>query len=163
MTMREKYNTFDKTKINRPVIELSLRLKKQLPPGTKEVKLKNPDSNLVPTRNDTLFYEWMCAKYLHLSLEDGLPLLKKAYKQIHNIDDIFKLCRYCGKPFEFTRQTKEYCSSKCRKRFERWGPKQGYGVTVSTKSLDKDNSNFGVLSVPTLPRGLSVTKKRGGT
>lgn len=157
--MRQKYNTFDKTKINRPVIALALQLKKQLPPGTKEVTLKNTDSNLVPTRNDTLFYEWICAKYLHLSLEDGLPLLKKAYKQIHNIDDIFKLCRYCGKPFEFTRNTKEFCNHRCQMRFQRWGPKKGCGVTVSPISLDKDNSNYGVLSVPTHPKHLSVTKK----
>jgi len=157
--MRKKYNTVDKTKINRPVIDLALKLKKQLPPGIREVTLKNTDSSLVPTRNDTLFYEWICAKYLRLSLEDGLPILKKAYRQIHNIDDTFKLCKYCGKPFEFTRQTKEYCSNRCRKRFERWGPKQGCGVTVSPKTLDKDNSNFGVLSVSAQPRGLSVTKK----
>lgn len=157
--MRQKYNTFTKSKINRPVIDLALKLKKQLPPGTKEVKLQNTDSNLVPTRNDALFYEWLCAKYLHLNLEDGLPLLKKAYKQIHNIDDTFKLCRYCGKPFEFTRQTKEYCSSKCRKRFERWGPKQGCGVTVSPISLDRDDSKYGVLSVSPHPKRLSVTKK----
>jgi len=118
--MRQLYNVFDPTKITRETIRVALQLKKQLSLNIQRVELRTADSNLV-TIEQTGFLEWMCAKYLHLSLEDGLPLFKQAMKQQYHVEDSFRLCKYCGKPFPFTRATKEFCDSKCRKRFERKG------------------------------------------
>jgi len=156
--MRQLYNVFDETKIDRETIRIALELKKQLPPTVRQVSLRDPNSNYVPVERKQ-FLSWMCAKYLHLSFEDGLPLLKQAMKQQYNMDDSFKLCEYCGKPFPFTRATKKFCNSKCRKRFERWGRKGSTGVTVSRISLGKNNSNYDVSGSLPHSENLSVTKK----
>ena len=158
--MRQKYNTFDPYKINKKTITIALKLKKQLPPGIKEVSLRDPDPNLVPTGRTPLL-RWLCAKYLHLTLEDGLPILKQAQKTQFNIDDEYKLCEYCHKPFPYTRASKKFCNHKCQMRFKRWGPKQTNGVTISQKTTGKEYSNYEVSGSLPLKRVLSVTENEG--
>ena len=157
--MRQKYIMFDHTKIDKNTIAIALELKKQLPPGSvREVSLRNPNPNLVPTGDNKKFLAWICAKYLHLPADAGIPILKQAYKQQYHISNEYKLCRYCGKPVPFTRATKEFCNAKCRKRFERWGPKQTNGVTLRPIITDKEISNFDVSGILSLKQNLSVTK-----
>jgi len=91
--MREKYNVFDSKKITMDTIRIALQLKKQLPPGIHEVCLLNTNPNLVPT-NEHDYLSWMCAKFLKLSYDDGVPLLKNAMRQQFNMADVFKLCKY---------------------------------------------------------------------
>jgi len=155
--MRQKYNAFDPYKINKKTIAVALKLKKQLPPETREVSLRDPDSNLVPTGRTPLL-RWLCAKYLHLALDDGLPLLKQAQKTQYSIDDEYKLCEFCHKPFPYTRASKKFCNAKCRKRFERWGPKKTEGVTLRRISSDRNNSNYAVSGSLPLKQFLSVTE-----
>ena len=154
--MRKKYNVFDPHKITTETIRIALQLKKQLPPGIHEVKLRDTNFNLVPT-GDHNFLEWMSAKYLKLSYEDGIPLLKKAMQQQYNIDDEYKLCKYCNKPFPYIKVSKEFCNHKCQMRFKRWGKKTD-GVTLSRISSDKENSKSGVMGMLPLKRNLSVTE-----
>jgi|GEM_PF-6971452 len=156
--MRQKYLVFDKNKITTDTIKIALELKKNLPEGIYEVSLTNTNPNLVPTGNDKKFLEWICAKYLKLSYEDGYPLLKQAYKQQYHIEDMVKLCKYCNKPFQYTRKTKEFCSHKCQVRFSRWGEKDTNAVTLTAASPSKDNLEISISGTLPLTENLSVTK-----
>ena len=84
----------------------------------KEVFLPNPESTHIPIDGDK-FLDYLCLKYLQLKPEDGIPLLKQAYRQQYNIEDSYKLCKYCEKPFRFTRSTSVFCSNRCRQKFYR--------------------------------------------
>jgi len=117
--MRQKYNVFNISKINNKTIKLAQKLKDEIEKTKpfKEAFLHDPDSaHHVPT-DEGEFLEFLCSKYLNLKVEDGFPLLKEAYRTQYNIEDEFKLCRYCRKPFQFTRITSVFCSDRCRQRF----------------------------------------------
>jgi len=57
----------------------------------KEAFLRDPESTHIPTDEDK-FLEYLCSKHLNLKSEDGLPLLKEAFKQQYDIEDEYKLC-----------------------------------------------------------------------
>lgn len=118
--MRQKYNTFNIPKINNKTIKIALKLKKDVEKDKpfKEAFLRNPESPHVPT-DDVAFLNFLCYKYLHLKPRDGIPILKQAYKQQYNIEDEYKICKYCKKPFQFARNTSVFCSGRCRQRFYR--------------------------------------------
>ncbi len=118
--MRQKYNVFDVSKINNKTIKTAQRLKKEFEKTKpfEEVFLQNPESAHVPVDKHK-FLEYLCLKYLHLKAEDGLPLLKQAFKQQYNVEDEYKLCKYCRKPFKFARPNSVFCSNRCRQRFYR--------------------------------------------
>ena len=78
--MRKKYNVFHVSKINRKTIEIALKLKAEI----EKTDLFNEVScecsvNGVPLDKDKLLKHISC-KYLNLKSEDGVPLLKKAFK-----------------------------------------------------------------------------------
>lgn len=116
--MRQKYNVFDISKINNKTIRIAQGLKDEIEKTKpfKEAFLRDSESIHVPTDEDK-FLEYLCSKYLHLKVEDGIPLLKEAFKQQYDIEDEYKLCKYCGKPFRFARKTSVFCSDRCRQRF----------------------------------------------
>lgn len=118
--MREKYNTFNISKINNKTIKIAQGLKKEIGKTKpfKEAFLQDPESSHIPTNEDK-FLEFLCSKYLHLQSEDGIPLLKQAFKQQYVVEDEYKICKYCGKPFKFARKTSVFCSNRCRQRFYR--------------------------------------------
>ena len=118
--MREKYNTFNISKINNKTIRIAQGLKDDIEKTKpfKEAFLRDPESTHIPTDEDK-FLEYLCSKHLNLKVEDGLPLLKEAFKQQYDIEDEYKLCKYCGKPFRFARKTSVFCSNRCRQRFYR--------------------------------------------
>lgn len=118
--MRQKYNVFNISKINNKTIRTAQRLKKRIEKTKpfKEVFLPNPELAYVPIDEDK-FLEYLCLKYLHLRSEDGVPLLKQAFKQQYNIEDEYKICKYCEKPFKFARATSVFCSNRCRQKFYR--------------------------------------------
>lgn len=118
--MRQKYSVFSISKINNITILKAQRLKKQIGKTKpfKEVFLPNPESTHIPIDEDK-FLEYLCLKYLHLQSEDGVPLLKQAFKQQYQIEDEHKLCQYCEKPFRFERSTSVFCSNRCRQKFYR--------------------------------------------
>jgi len=132
--MRQKYNVFNISKINSKTIETAQGLKKEIGKTKpfKEVFLRNPESAHIPIDEDK-FLEYLCLKYLHLQAEDGVPLLKQAFKQQYNIEDEYKICKYCGKTFKFERESKNFCSERCRQRNQRHGrknEKKTNGVTL---------------------------------
>jgi len=117
--MREKYNVFSISKINTKTIVIALRLK------AKAEKIKkfdevDPDffGIMVPVDKNR-FLGYMSCKFLFLKPEDGIPLLKQAFKQQYNIEDEYKICKYCEKPFKFERVTSVFCSNRCRQKFYR--------------------------------------------
>lgn len=118
--IRERYNTFHISKINNGTIDIALRLKKELEKTTllKEASLVNPEPAHIPT-DEAKFLEYLCLKHLHLTVEDGLPLLKQAFKEQYKTEDEYRLCKYCNKPFKFTRANSIFCSNRCRQRFYR--------------------------------------------
>ena len=118
--MRQKYNTFNISKINNITILKAQRLKKEIHKVKqfKEVFLQDPGSSHIPLDKDK-FLGYLCLKYLQLKPEDGIPLLKQAYRQQYRIEDEFKLCEYCGKPFKFERKSRDFCSDRCRQRNQR--------------------------------------------
>lgn len=120
--MRKKYNIFNVSKINNKTIKIAQRLKKEIGKTKpfKEAVLPNPESTHIPIDEDK-FLEYLCLKYLHLQSEDGVPLLKQAFKQQYNIEDEYRFCKYCGKPFKFARATNIFCSDRCRQRNQRHG------------------------------------------
>ncbi len=90
--MRQKYNVFNISKINNKTIRTAQRLKKEIEKTKpfKEVFLPNPESTHIPIDEDK-FLEYLCLKYLHLQSEDGIPLLKQAFKQQYNVEDEYKI------------------------------------------------------------------------
>jgi len=119
--MRKKYNVFDVSKINLKTISLAVTLKKQQEKtqSFEELDLsRNPDPNYAPCDKDALL-EYLSVKYLHLKPENGIPLLKQAYKLQYKIEDEFKKCKQCGRLLRFEKKTKEFCSNRCRQRFYR--------------------------------------------
>jgi len=117
--MRKKYNKFDVSKINNKTIEIALNLKNDLS-ETKDLKaafLKNSDVHI--PKNQEKLLEYLSVKYLSLIPEDGVPILRQALQQQYSIEDEFKLCRYCNKPFRFERSNSVFCSNRCRQRFNR--------------------------------------------
>lgn len=119
--MRKKYNIFDVFKVNLRTIRLAVALKKQQEKTIpfKEVNVQvvsNP--SYVPLDNNNLL-GYLSYKYLYLKPEDGIPLLKQAYKQQYKIEDEYKECRQCGRLFRFDKKSKVFCSSRCRQRFYR--------------------------------------------
>ena len=116
--MREKYNTFNISKINNKTIKVAQKLKKEIEKTKpfKEALLRDPELAHVPIDEDK-FLEYLCLKYLHLQSEDGVPLLKDAFKQQYDVEDEYKLCNYCRKPFKFARANSVFCSDRCRQRF----------------------------------------------
>ena len=117
--MRQKYNVFTVSKINSKTIKIAQKLKEEIE-KTKPFKEAFLQSGLVhvPVDEDK-FLNYLCLKYLHLQSEDGIPLLKQAFKQQYDIEDEYKICKYCGKPFKFARETSVFCSNRCRQRFYR--------------------------------------------
>ena len=119
--MRNKYNVFDVSKVNLKTIDLAVTLKKQQEKIRSFENLDirgNPDPNYAPCDKDGLL-EYLSVKYLHLKPEDGIPLLKEAYKQQYKIEDEFKKCKQCGRLFRFIKKTKEFCCNRCRQRYYR--------------------------------------------
>ena len=118
--MREKYNTFNISKINSKTIRIAQGLKDEVEKVKpfKEAFLRDPESTHIPTDEDK-FLEYLCSKFLCLKVEDGIPLLKEAFKQQYDIEDEYKLCKYCKKPFRFARKTSVFCSNRCRQKFYR--------------------------------------------
>ena len=117
--MRQKYNVFSVSKINTKTINIALKLK------SKAEKIKkfdevDPDfvGSMVPVDKNR-FLEFMSCKYLFLKPEDGIPLLKQAFKMQYGIEDEYKICKYCGKPFKFERKSRDFCSDRCRQRNQR--------------------------------------------
>jgi len=118
--MRQKYNVFNISKINNKTIEMALKLKGEIE-RTKPFEkafLRDPKSTHIPIDEDK-FLEYLCLKYLHLQSEDGIPLLRRAFKRQYAIEDEYKICKYCEKPFQFTRTTSVFCSNRCRQKFYR--------------------------------------------
>lgn len=117
--MREKYNVFDLSKINQTTIAIALKLKSKADKAKKFDEV-DPDfvGSAVPVDKNR-FLGYMSCKYLHLKPEDGVPLLKQAFKQQYKIEDEYKLCKYCEKPFKFERATSVFCSNRCRQKFYR--------------------------------------------
>ena len=109
------YNVFDPTKINRETIRIALELKQK--GDYKEAILKD-DAVPVPTDKNK-FMVYFCAKHLGVSREDGELLLRAAFKQQYKIEDEYRTCQYCHKPFRFTRKSKKFCSHRCQLRFHR--------------------------------------------
>jgi len=116
--MRQKYSVFSISKINNITILKAQKLKKEIHKVKpfEEAFLPNSKLAYIPIDEDK-FLEYLCLKYLHLQSEDGIPLLKQAFK--HNIEDEYKICKYCEKPFQFTRSTNVFCSNRCRQKFYR--------------------------------------------
>jgi len=118
--MRQKYNVFAISKINKRTIEIARKLKgdiEKVNPFKKSFLLNSELSHVPIDKSE--FLEYLCTKYLQLKAEDGLPLLKEAFKQQYNVEDEYKLCKYCGKTFQFARPTSVFCSNRCRQRFYR--------------------------------------------
>jgi len=113
--MRQLYNVFDSTKITHETIRIALELKQK--GNYKAASLKDNDAPIPSDKNQ--FLEYLCAKHLGLSREDGEPLLKAAFKQQFKIEDEYRVCENCKKPFRFTRKTKRFCSHRCQLRFHR--------------------------------------------
>ncbi|MBE3137016.1 MAG: hypothetical protein IMZ43_06450 [Thermoplasmata archaeon] len=117
--MRQKYNVFDPTKITAETIQIALTLKKQ--GDYREATLNEPDTP-IPTDRQR-FIDYLCAKYLSMTREDGEPLLRQAYRKQFNVEETHRVCPTCRKPFTFTRASKIYCSQRCRiKAFRNKGP-----------------------------------------
>jgi len=117
--MRKKYNIFRVSKINKTTIEISLKLKKKME-KTRSFKeeFRSIPLNLLPIEDDKLLAH-LSYTYLYLKPEDGVPLIKKAFKIQHNVEDECDKCRQCGKIFYFQRKSKVFCSNRCRQRFYR--------------------------------------------
>ena len=114
--MRRKYNIFKISKVNKKTIEIALQIKNKN--DYKEVSLRNPENNNVPVE-EYKFLGYISYKYLNLKPDDGIPLLKQAFKLQYKIEDEHKECKQCGKLFTFTRKSKDFCSNRCKQRFFR--------------------------------------------
>lgn len=159
--MRQKYNVFDVSKINSKTIKIAQKLKEEIEKTKpfKEAFLRDPESTHVPIDDDK-FLEHLCLKYLHLQSEDGIPLLKQAFKQQYNIEDEYNICKYCRKPFKFARANSVFCSDRCRQRFcrsQKRGGKKVLGVTLSRFLTDRENLEFCVSGMLLFVSFLSVT------
>jgi len=119
--MRKKYNTFDISKINVKTIEIARKIKNETS-KTKKLRaafLMDSDTP-IPKDKDKLL-DFLSVKYLNLKPEDGVSILKQAVKKQYNIEDEFKTCKNCKRPFSFERSTSVFCSNRCRQRFYRKG------------------------------------------
>jgi hypothetical protein len=119
--MRKKYNVFDISKINNKTISLAVTLKKEQEKtqSFEEASLlgdSNP--NYAPYDKNALL-EYLSVKYLHLKPSDGIPLIKQAFKMQYKVEDEYKKCKQCGRLFRSEKNTKVFCSGRCRQRFYR--------------------------------------------